>query len=395
MKKAIVLTAVLAVMASGSLGQAANKKKVIVAVNDNVTNVTITDEAGPAKKKIKKKAAQTQPKKTVTRKVITPVESKPAVAAQPAPSVIQPSAAPVARPVSPAASRADVGTVRTTITKVAPKAAKSNFAFKYSSENALDMAAIQNNPGADTEVKATDNLGLSYKFTDTFSGTVQAEFYHTWFGNRDRLADGNAQYSSSGAGYMGPVKLILANSKIAQLKGGLTLDGFVRYDLPTSEASQKDGELGQTRLNVGLGRSFGKFDAKISFMGRYYIQQFNTSEITKDDLRKQNKQVRFYETLDLGYNFTDKFALTLSTGFYQTVFHDDPDTDRSGFRRDVMTVNPEMSYAFNENFSLAAGVYEDTNMAAIPVTGYVPFEVLPDGGGRDYLYSYLTATIKF
>jgi flagellar basal body-associated protein FliL len=334
-----------------------------------------------------------------------PAPQKAAVARKAAPVAkvenTQPSAAPVARPattvVLPVAARSG-GQIQTNITKVAPKPVSQRFALKYSTENAMNLDSLENKvpnekTALDSEIRATDNIGLTYKFTDDSSATIQAEFYHTWFGDRDRLADGEAQYNSSGAGFMGPVKLILANSKIASLKGGLTLDGFLRYDAPTSEAAQRDGELGNARLNIGLGRSFGKLDVKVSFMPRYYFQQYNVSEIKNAKGQGNlNKQVRFYEMLDVTYNFTDKLSLTLSGGVDQTITHDDGETKRDAVRKDRVLFYPEVDYAFSENFVLAVGFNEETNTAKLPDYGWVPLEVAE---GRETNEAFVRGTFKF
>jgi hypothetical protein len=397
MKNTVVVAVALAVAVAA---QAAPKtKKVIVALNDNVTNVTITNESGSAVRKAKAPAKKQVVAKKAPAKSSKFLQPKTSADKVPVPSTTQASkAAQPLAPTSQAGHLTPVQSVKASASDVKKVAKKSPFSFKYRSYNAMDMDVVENkNPNGDREIRAWDRFGLSYSFNDDISFTLEPEVLHTWFGDRDRAQDPSKEgLEQSYAGRMSDTHLILADSQIARLKGGLVLDGSLRYDIPTSELAQRNGELGQTRVTVGLGREFGAFEAKLTLIGRNYLNQYNTSELKTVPAKKGdpslnvlNKEFRLYSLVDLTYNFTKKLGFTLEGGFMNTTVHGDEATNRPASRVDQIVMNPELDYAFSDSFALAVGLYEEPSMASLPDGGYVPLSVANNGE------AYFMTTVKF
>ena len=170
---------------------------------------------------------------------------------------------------------------------------------------------------------------------------------------------------------MGDTGLYLVDSKIAQLVGGLTLDGSQAYFFSTSEASLKNGTIGQTRSSLGLGRSFGPIDVKWTESLWYYMQQYQTSSLfTSGGLPIQNVNYQLWSLLDLGWNVTKRFSINLEGGFMNqaTVPDDNPSSERAAVLADYIILDPEIDYSFNDHFTLGLGIWEQYDMQSS--TGY-------------------------
>ena len=336
MKKALLLVSVLSLVGVGEFSLAAKQEQA-------------TKKSKVAKKEVVAKKAATKKAAATTVATTTTVTTTTTTAA--------PAKTPVAQPALSGA---------TTVT-AAPQTAKPfkpGFALTWISYNALNMKAFSNDNPSDREAYAWEQPTVKYKLTETLNIGVMPQFLHTWFGNPNREQDlpvQPGQLKQPYALYMGNIALKLTSKKIAMLPGGIKLDGELRYDAPTSELSQRNGEYGQLWGTVGLARSFGKLDLKFTYIARYYMQQFNTSSlIGKDGKNMVNNSYRQYAFLDTGFNFTDKLSTTLELGSKITYKYADPDTGRLDFADMKRIAILDVSYAFSKAFTFSAGISEDT-----------------------------------
>lgn len=341
-------------------------------------------------------------------------------------SNLKPTTVPAPKPIStllapaPAPAPKTVnapGVVSLPMKKVEPaKPKKPAFGIMYRSYNKLDVAAIRQEEGADGEVKAWDRLNLTYNITDNFSVSAMPQWEHTWFGDRDRPQDKDVPaFGQSGSGFLLNTALILTHSKLAVLKGDMILGGFLRYDIPTSEVASKSGSLGELWTELDITKSFGKFEIQPQVILRYYLQQYQTStaykeatleeDITQPDgnivprgtrvqVPLQNTEYKIYTLLAMSYKITPKLTAAFETGFINVATHADGNIDPStGKARDagmknLVEMNPQVEYGFNDSFSLALGWYEEPDMKSLK-TDYIPFNAA--NGGE----VYMMATVKF
>lgn len=312
----------------------------------------------------KKKAKKVKPATTTTSstKKITPEQIKQAnKAAAAAVDVAQkPAAQPEVAPANPAA----VTTAK--VVAPAPAKPKTGFGLNWLSINGLGMKPFQGvNNGKLVEVSAWEKPTIKYKFTENVSFGVMPQFFHTWFGDTEQPQDlpvKAGQLEQGAAFNMGNVALKLTHSKLLTFGDGFKVDGQYSFDLPTSEVAQKNEQIGESWLTLGLAKSFGKFDLKGTAIARMYHQQYNTSKLLDPKgVALQNKSFRHYQYVDIGYNFTEKLSLTLELGTYVTYFHEDADTNRPSKVSMNRIADIGLGYNFTKNFSLSVGVSEVTS----------------------------------
>jgi hypothetical protein len=382
MKKTVTVGVVFAMVATSAIGFAATqktaKKKVLVAS----TRVQTA------------RGTSVNPRQAVRR---TTLAKKPTTIVQrPAAGVSR--AAPMALTASPGSRGGSAGTAAVMpatgvtslpVTQAKVPAKKNPVSFKYRSYNAMDMAALAGEQDADFELRAWDRFKITYAFSPDISLALEPQLYHTWFGDRSRRQTGADNLDQPYSANLGDTNLILVHSKLARLQGDINVGGLLRYNIPTSEASQKNGQLGEAYLGFMLGRSFGALSIEAVLMGRHYMQQYNTSLLTKGGVPLQNKEFRLYTYVDFNYEITKKLSLFLETGFMNTTWHSDSATGRPQKRSDQIIMNPEVTYAFNDNFALSVGFYEEPDMRTLSTDTYVPLAI--DNGSEGYFMT----TIKF
>jgi len=443
MNKQIVLGILVGMMASGTLSLAASapnnklsNNNLIVAQNsEDAPSHSPQETVNKKKKKVKsathKKTAATQ-SKPVAKKATAAVAAKQGAVKQGSkPVAIKPvtkgtitakklyttplaqnpttatSATSSTSDTTPAVKSINAPSVTSTpIANATSSVKKSPFGFKYRSYNAMDLATLEGDTGhgsltnangspmLDTELRAWDRFNFSYALNENISFDIMPQLYHTWFGNRDRMQDPTMPgLQQPYASYIGDTGLYFADSKLATLAGGINLDFVQAYFLPTSEASQDAGTIGVTRTNFGFGRSFGPFDIKWTESLWYYFQQTQTSSLvrTTNGLPVQNIQYRVWSLLDLGLNMTKKFAVTLEAGFMNQLQYADDNaaTARPAVLQDNIVLDPEVSYAFSDHFSLALGIWELYDMRSASQPYYSP---LSSANGSE---GYFQTTVKF
>ena len=141
------------------------------------------------------------------------------------------------------------------------------FHFRWRSYNAMDLDAAEGATGAhagsspspvDREMRAWERIDLRYSFDEVLSFAIMPQFNHTWFGDPNRTQDNtrvglNQSYSF----FVGNTALVLNDDKIFDLGNDFLINGYARYDLPTSEASIMDNSLGESWLKVGVAKKVG------------------------------------------------------------------------------------------------------------------------------------------
>ena len=202
---------------------------------------------------------------------------------------------------------------------------------------------------------------------------------------------------------------VLKDTKLGDLGSGFVLQGRQDYYAPTSLASQSAGEMGETRSNLAIAKSIGKLDLKIQEEFRYYLQQYETNTfLSNNGTPLANVNYRLMSLLDVGYNFTSKFSVSLETGFINEVLYPDSFNNTPSAHNDYIEMNPAIDYSFNKYLTLEFGVWEVYNMVSTPsdangLTGappsqsYSPLSPLNSysGGNWGGSEAYLQATVKF
>jgi len=432
MNKQIVLGIIVGMMTSGTwtLAVSASGNKTLVAQNSEITNNSSSEALNKKKIKASKKAAA-QKARVATKsspKAMAPGATKPQgkqIAKYPTTPVTKPVTAKklsttaqntqnsnaqgtTASPTTPPSvkSISAPSVISTPVSTAASSTKKSPFGFKYQSYNAMDLSTLEGdrhngglkdingNPMLDGELRAWDRFNFSYSLSPNISVSIMPQLYHTWFGNRDRQQDSNLPgLQQPYSAYIGDTGLYFVDSKVASLAGGINMDFVQAYFLPTSEASQDAGQIGVTRTAVGFSRSFGPVDLKWTESLWYYFQQMQTSSLMKTStgLPVQNLQYRVWSLLDIGLNVTKKFAVSLEAGFMNQMQYadDNPATARQAVLQDNIVLDPEVSYAFSDHFSLAIGIWELYDMRSQSTPSYTP---LASSNGSE---GYFQTTVKF
>lgn len=144
---------------------------------------------------------------------------------------------------------------------------------------------------------------------------------------------------------------------------------------------------------MGISKSVGIVDFKVTEIVRNYLQQFTTSNVvTASDPTKhlQNPYIRVYSLLDIGVNITKKLSFGFETGFLNERRYADNSTGRSEKMIDSVIVNPDIGYNFSDNLSLDVGIWEQPDMRSLS-TSYVPLTADAQNNSEVYLLT----TIKF
>jgi hypothetical protein len=300
---------------------------------------------------------------------------------------------------------------------------ESPWGFKWRTYNAVDMNALENyGTSRDYTIRAWERVNLSYNINPDVSVILMPQFYHTWFQDQDRpQSSTNPGYNQSYASYLGDTGLYLDDKNIASFGGTVVtsktgvkkanspfiLGGSQSYFAPTSEASETAGELGETRTNLSLSKSFGKLDLKWTEEFRYYMQQFSTnSYLGTNGQPIANTAYRVFNLMDIGFNFTSKLNFTVETGVINEYNYGDASANLSDQYIDYFVMNPDLSYSFNDHFSLDLGIWEVYNYTNPPpnggVTGqptasYTPFAPYngTNAGNMTTTEAFLMGTVKF
>jgi hypothetical protein len=276
---------------------------------------------------------------------------------------------------------------------------ENKFHLRLRSYNAMDLDAAEGASGkhsdgspVDRELRAWERLDLRYDITKVVSFAVMPEFSHTWFGAPDRAQDSTKSgLDQSYSFYMGNTALILNDDKIAEL-GDITLNGYFRYDLPTSEQSQKDNSPGETRVKLGLARKFGKLGMELGSTLRNYFQQYTSSNLVDSKgVPVQNMNYRIDTVLDTSYDVTTWFSLFFEVGLRSQMTYADGATGRPAVGSNSLILNPELDFNASKNLSFALGIFELPSYTNVDQQKYAPLAADPQNGNE----AYLQATLQF
>lgn len=234
------------------------------------------------------------------------------------------------------------------------------------------------------------------------------QYYHTWFQDQNRpQSSNNPGLNQSYASYLGDTGLYLNDKNITSFgsKGNEFIVGASQsYFAPTSEGAETAGELGETRTEFTLSKSFGKLDLKWTEHLRYYLQQYNTNAFIGNNGKPiANTAYRLLNLMDIGFNFTSKLNFTVETGVVNEYDYGDSSVNLTPQYIDYLVMNPELGYSFNDHFSLALGIWEVYNYTNPPVVeggqtaSYTPFA--PYNGSTAGAWAgtevYLQGNVKF
>jgi hypothetical protein len=292
-------------------------------------------------------------------------------------------------------SGSSVGTTSAPLARAVTAPKKNKFSVKFRDYTALNTQGLEGNGTAkelDQEAFAWDRLNLTYNFSDDVSFSVMPQYQHTWFGARDRQQDpGKIGLEQNYSSFLMNTGLILSDSKLATLAKGVVVDGLLRYDLPTSEASQAAGSYGEGWAGAGISKSVGIVDFKYTELVRYYFQSRDTSNVTSiKGVRSLNRENRIYSFADIGVNITKKLSLNFEGGFMNQYSREDSQTGRDRVLNDFIIVNPDIGYAFSDSFALNAGIWETPDMRDMK-SAYRPLSADAQNQGEGYVLS----TVKF
>ncbi len=300
----------------------------------------------------------------------------------------------------------------------------SPWGIKLRSYNAINMNALENSgPSRDYTVRAWERLSISYNINPDVSIILMPQYYHTWFEDQDRVqSSSNPGYNQSYASYLGDTGLYIEDKNLATFGGSGThltnggkwvktepfiLGGSQSYFAPTSEASETAGQVGETRTNINLAKSFGKLDLKLTEEFRYYLQQYNTNSFIGTDGKPiANTAYRVLNLMDIGYNFTSKLNFTVESGVVNEYNYGDAPTNLSPQFVDYFVMNPDLGYTFSDHFGLDLGIWEvynytnppnTTGTSSGPTASYMPFAPYngTDAGSWSGTEVYLMGTVKF
>jgi hypothetical protein len=150
---------------------------------------------------------------------------------------------------------------------------------KLRSYNAEDLNALENYGATrDYTIRAWERLNIDYHITKSIWIGIMPQYYHTWFQDPNRGQSGsNPGLSDTYSSYLGDAALVLTDKDIATFGNKFVFAGRQEYFAPISEASQAAGSYGETRTNLTLAKSVGKFDFKWTEEFRYYFQSAETN----------------------------------------------------------------------------------------------------------------------
>lgn len=274
-----------------------------------------------------------------------------------------------------------------TVAKIPAAQSNSKWGLKLKNYNASYLDAIENNPNAkDYEFWAEEKLTLSYDFHEALRASITAEYDHTWFGQRNRPLDPRkVGYSQTYDGYWGNTALMLEFKELADFGSDTRLRGYLRYDLPTSEESQKAGSYGEIWGAARLSKKIGRLEMRWNEVLRYCLQEFTTSQITerKSSEYVQNLNYRIDSTLEFIFMPKEYFKFSIEMGFRNTVTWAEEVSGRAPVFKDRIFMNPQAAVVFSRNVELAVGIFESPDMRRLSPVGYVPLSA--QNGGEGYL----------
>jgi len=157
-------------------------------------------------------------------------------------------------------------------------------------------------------------------------------------------------------------RLTLSDSNIATLPGDISIDGFIRLYLPTSENNRfLYKRRAQFYGYLGASKSIGKFFLSYSLLAMYYVnsQDFYMAGSSP----RPNKDYMIENYIAAGYSFTSKLTATSTVGTIDNIYRSMPQYNVGVRRNTYFYGEVALSYAATKNVSLGAIVYN-----------YTPFE---------------------
>ncbi len=308
-----------------------------------------------------KKAAARTAKKAAVVKAVKPAQS--ATATQAKAAVAEPTQT-VAEPTagSPASSAESV----TQVAKATQEVKKSKFNILIADRGSF--ATATSNRSETSEPSGVLTVRPGYKLSDDVSLAAGIDITHT-FGAAETAAT-DSQVSRP-KWTPADVYLMAAHSNLGTLPGNLKTKGYLRYYLPTSEASQFMGQIGVVRGNITLAKPIGnKLAVKYIAEPRLYLEQYKTYD-RKDEtgtiqrnakgeaVQVGTNTYRLNHFVEVEFNATEKLGFYSDLGFDHKWYNGDSNYGLRSSQRDNIYAETGVAYSFTNNVTLIAGVEQD------------------------------------
>jgi len=363
MNRPVIASIVMSLVATSGLSMAAEtQKSLIKPIRVAALNTTASNTAGSAVV-AKNKKKKPKPSPTPAARVSNKSHAK---AAKKTAAVVKPKA--VARKslssVAAASSVVSSGQTATTITEVKKPAQKNPWGFKYRTENTISTAEANRQTGS---VEALDRVYLNYSLDESSTISLVQYLNHTWFGDRDPIANGKlgSAATARSAFNLGDTYLEAYNSNIATFgNSGIVYSDALRVIAPISENSRLTEKVGQVNNYLWLTKAIG--NSAIDFFNGLYLPayQYRTHVENPDDPAKAhevaNQKFKMVNGIEISHDFSSVIGVELDNYLWNSYNHpvgDNPATEASS-----VEVIPQIIVTVNPHVKLTGGLDNEVQM---------------------------------